>query len=253
MKATLARIHRFPIKSVGGEQLEHVTLSAGQILPGDRAFAVAHADSARHLEPDGTLAKWLPKSAFLRGAASADLQAITGGWRDGRLCLSHPGRPDLVTEPESDDGAALMAWLDALWPGDRARPLRLVRAPVPLTDVREPWVSLLSLSSLSALEKALGRGLGTGRWRGNLWVEGWAPWAERDMAGTRLRIGEAELVVRTRITRCAATNADTTTGRADCDMPAELRALLGDADFGVYAEITAGGQIATGDRIEILS
>ncbi|MDO5643046.1 MAG: MOSC domain-containing protein [Paracoccus sp. (in: a-proteobacteria)] len=248
----LAHIFRYPIKSIGGETLDRVTLTAGQILPGDRACGVLHADATRHLEADGNLAKWLPKSAFLRGAASADLQGIKGGWRGEHLHLTHPDRPDLLTDPETDGGAALLAWLDALWPVDRARPVRLVAAPVPLTDIREPWVSLLSLNSLAALEAALGAGIGTDRWRGNLWVEGWAPWAEREMTGTRLRIGAAEMVVRARITRCAATSADTATGRADCDMPAELRAFQGDADFGVYAEITTGGEIATGNRVEIL-
>ncbi|MDO5613671.1 MAG: MOSC domain-containing protein [Paracoccus sp. (in: a-proteobacteria)] len=251
MTATLAEIHRFPVKSVGGERLDRVTLTAGQILPGDRAFAVLHADGLRHLEADGTLAKWLPKSAFLRGAAAAGLQAIRGGWQGDRLRLTHPDRPPL--DMARDDEAALLAWLDPLWPDGRARPARLVSAPMPLTDIRTPWVSILSRASLAALEGALGPGIGTDRWRGNLWVDGWDAWAERDMTGQCLRIGQAELIVRERITRCAATNADTTTGLADCDMPRELTALQGDADFGIYAEVLTGADIACGDSIEVLT
>lgn len=253
MTAQLTRIERFPIKSIGGERLDRVTLEAGRILPGDRAFAVLHADATRHLE-DGELRKWLPKSAFLRGAAGPSLQAVRGGWDEaGRaLHLTHPARAPLSLTPEAGENAALNEWLSPLWPADKARPVALVSAPVPLTDIREQWVSILSLSSLEALEAALGRPLGTDRWRGNLWISGWAAWAEREMIGTRLRIGGAELIIRERIGRCAATSACTETGQLDGDMPATLTALQGDADFGLYAEVITGADIASGDTVEVL-
>ena len=93
MTARLAAIGRFPVKSIGGETLERVTLTAGETLPGDRAFGVLHEGARRYLEDD-ELRVWLPKAAFLRGAASAPLQAIRGGWTAaGKLRLTHPDRP----------------------------------------------------------------------------------------------------------------------------------------------------------------
>ena len=49
MTALLRHIFRYPIKSVGGEELDSVTLDAGQVLPGDRHYGVMHADALRHL------------------------------------------------------------------------------------------------------------------------------------------------------------------------------------------------------------
>ena len=79
MTARLAHIFRHPVKSVGGEALDEVRLNEGQPLPGDRRFAVLHEAAIQHLDGD-ELRRWLPKSAFLRGVASAPLQAISGGW-----------------------------------------------------------------------------------------------------------------------------------------------------------------------------
>lgn len=251
MTARLARIHRFPVKAIGGEVLERVTLTAGECLPGDRAWAVLHADALRFAQ-GRALPGWLPKAAFLRGSAAAPLQAIRGGWTEaGRLRLTHPERGAIEIDPEGDD-AALLDWLGPLWPEDKAPPARLVTAPQPLTDSRQPFVSLLSLSSLADLEGRLGRPLGTNRWRANLWVEGWEAYAEQHMRLMTLRIGPATVRVRDRIERCEATSADTETGRTDGDMPAALDATFDHRNFGIYVEVLEGGEIALGDPVEVL-
>lgn len=251
MTARLARINRFPVKAIGGEDLQRVTLTAGQCLPGDRAYGVLHSETLRFAE-GGTLPGWLPKAAFLRGSASAALQAVRGGWTgDGRLRLTHPEQGEIEVDPAGDD-AALLAWLAPLWPPGKAAPARLVSAPQPLTDSRWPFVSLLSLDSLTDLEGRLGRPLGTDRWRGNLWIEGWEPYAELHMRLMTLRIGPATLRVRERIERCEATSADTTTGRLDGDMLAALEAQFDHRNFGIYLEVLEGGEIAVGDPVEVL-
>ena len=130
--------------------------------------------------------------------------------------------------------------------------LFLVEGPQALSDVKQPWVSVLSLSSLAALEEKMGRPLGTDRWRGNLWIDGWEPFAESGLRLHRLRIGAVELKLTEHIGRCVATSADTLTGNLDCDMPAALERALGHRNFGIYAEVRTGGTIRTGDRVELL-
>lgn len=247
----LAHLFRFPVKSIGGEALAEAPLEPARPLPGDRRFGVLHADALRHLT-DGALDRWLPKSAFLRGAAAAPLQAVRGGWDGADLVLTHPERGDLRFDPAGDD-APLIAWLEPLWAASGKSPAaRLVEGPQALSDVNKPWVSILSLSSLALVEDRLGRPLGVDRWRGNLWVEGWAPLAERDLIGATIRIGDAELSILEPIGRCAATSADTGTGCLDGDTPAELEAAFGHQDFGVYAEVRAPGTIRPGDAVVVL-
>lgn len=247
MSAHLAHIRRHPIKSVGGEGLECVTLTPAQRLPGDREWAVLHGGATGHLD-HGALTRWLPKAAFLRGAAAPALQAVKGGWQGDRIHLTHPDRPDLSFNPETDE-AALLAWLAPLWGDDKSPPARLLRGPVGMTDSKAPLISILSLTSLRALEARLGRPIGMDRWRGNLWLDGLAPWAETGLIGRDIAIGTARLRVIEPIGRCPAVEVDTDTGACEGDVQATLSTLRGAPDFGIFAEVTQGGPIHIGDEV----
>lgn len=250
MTGRIARIRRHPIKSVGGEDLGRATLRAAQRLAGDRQWALLTEAGERHAGDGPRPARWLPKSCFVRGVASAPLQAVAGGWDEdaGQLSLTHPDRPPLRFDPETE-GSRLVEWIAPLWPADKPAPTRLVQGPTGWTDVSQPWLSILSLASLRDLETRLGLPLGVERWRANLWIDGWQPWAERDLIGRILTVGGVELRVTEAIGRCAATSADTATGRIDIDMPQALQAQFGHSDFGIYAEVVTGGEIALNDEI----
>ena len=67
----------------------------------------------------------------------------------------------------------------------------------------------------------------------------------------RLAIGEARLKVVKSITRCAAVNVDPETAVRDLDIPSAIMRRLGHNECGVYAEVIAGGAIATGDDVTV--
>ncbi|HEU0221214.1 MAG TPA: MOSC domain-containing protein [Paracoccaceae bacterium] len=247
--ARIAAIYRHPVKAIGVEPLAEVTLRAGCTLPGDRAWAVAH--EAARLDGEG---HWAPCLNFLRGAGAPELMAarVETDAAGGRVTFTHPGRPKISLDPERD-GQSLIDWVAALVPDGRARPARLVRAEGRgMTDTPFPSVSLLSLASLAALSRAAGRELSPLRFRGNLWLEGLAPWEEFAWMGREIRLGEARLRIVERIERCLATAADPETGRRDTDTLGLLEAHLGHRDFGLYAEVVRDGRVARGDRAELL-
>ena len=130
-------------------------------------------------------------------------------------------------------------------------PARIVKADVAMTDSDYPSVSILNLASLRAVEARLGMTLSPHRFRANLWVEGWEEWDEWQMIGQRLRIGDALLEIRERITRCRATMVDVETGRVDADTLGALEAGWGHRDFGVYAVVLEGGEIALNDEVAL--
>ncbi len=245
MTGRLVQIWRYPLKSIGRERLDRVRLNRGEKLAWDRHWAIIHGDAEDRVEEPGHLAGWLPKSSFLRGAACAELQAISGGMENGTLVLSHPRAGEISVDPASDaDEARLIAWLRPLWPAEQPAPAQLVSCDDALTDSPKPYISINSLDSLHAVESLVGKRLGTERWRGNLWIEGFAPFSERDWIGREIQIGPARLIIRTAIGRCAATSADTATGMADLDMVRTLTDAYGQASFGVYAEVISGGEVA---------
>lgn len=239
----LVQITRHPIKGHGREDLASVRLLAGACLPWDRHWAVAH--EAAKLT-DG----WNPCMNFARGAKAPALMAVesTLDEQTATITLRHPDRGAITFRP--DDPAELprfLGWLDPLIPANRARPARIVSAGRGMTDSDFPSVAILNCASLADLTARMGLELSPHRWRGNLWLEGAAPWAEWDWIGRDIRIGGAVLRVQERITRCVATTVDPNTGISDADTLAALDAAFGHQDFGLYATVVQDGEIALGD------
>lgn len=225
-------------------------MNAGQTLAYDRHWAVAHEGAKFQGQPDG----WQRKLNFLRGVTNPALMAIRAAYdaQTGMLTLSHPDAADITLNPDRDS-ARLLAWLSPLWGPDLPAPRNLVSLQgQAMTDVPEAFVSVLSVASLRALGEHAGTPLSPHRFRGNLWIDGWAPFEEFALIGRRIRIGAAELEIRERITRCKATLANPETGKRDVDVLTLLNQNYGHQDFGIYAMITRDGKIAQGDEVEIL-
>lgn len=245
----LAQICRHPIKSIGFEELASASLTQGRALPFDREWAVAH-DAAKF----DRLVEWVPKMNFLRGVAGPALMAIRAQLDEStrRVTLSHPEAGTISLAPDTE-GVALVDWLRPLWPKDRPAPLRVDHLPgQALTDWHDPFLAVLNLASNVDLGRRIGQDLSVHRWRGNLWLDGLAPWAEWDLVGRTLRIGGAELRVQQRITRCQATTVNPESGRSDADTLGALNRVFDHQDFGTYAIVTKSGPIALGDPVEVI-
>ena len=135
-----------------------------------------------------------------------------------------------------------------LTPPDRAQPAAIVTAGRGMTDSDFPSVAILSSASLADLSARMGMDLSPDRFRGNLWLDGAAPWTEFEWIGQSIRIGGAVLQIKERITRCNATKVDPATGVPNADTLGALEAAFGHQDFGVYAVVTTSGPITVGDE-----
>ena len=145
-----------------------------------------------------------------------------------------------------------MAWVKPLMPAERAQSTHVMRVSERgMTDTNFPSISLANLASNAALSDMMGAQLSLLRWRANLWIDGLAPWAEFDLIGKSIQIGEVQFSIREQIVRCLATTANPKTGERDVDTLSALR-TLGHQNFGIYAEVIRGGEIKLGDRMEVL-
>ena len=244
MTGRLAQICRHPIKGHGRETLASVRLLAGECLPWDRHWAVAH--EAAKLEPG-----WNPCVNFARGAKAPELMAITSQLDEasGLITLHHPTSSAITFDPDDPaDLPGFLNWVRPLNPENRAQPAQIIKAGCGMTDSDFPSVSILSMSSLADLSARMGQDLSPHRFRGNLWLDGAAPWAEFDWIGREIRIGTATLKINERITRCNATKVDPATGIPNADTLTALETAYGHQDFGVYATVTQSGNIATGSE-----
>lgn len=243
----LTEIWRHPIKSLGRESLTNVALTREQCLPGDRLWAVTHAKAEFSGDPTG----WQRCGNFLRCANGPGLMAITGRLDGERqVVLSHPDKPDLTVEPDTPKGFVdVKSWLSGIWPADMPEPTGLhANATGSLTDNSAPWISIHNHASHRAVEERVGRPLSNLRWRGNIWIDGLAPWQEFEWIGKDINIGNATLRIEERIERCRATMANPETGQRDADTLAALD-TWGHRDFGVFASVIEGGTISVGDTV----
>ena len=224
---SIARLWRYPVKSVGGEQCERLELNARGV-EGDRRYAVLNREgklgsgktTRRFRQIDGLLE--------LRAAYQGDVPELTFG--DGMRMLA--------SDPQIH--AALSNALK-----------------VPVTLAREQDVShldagpvhLITTAALAWLRAALPDALiDERRFRPNLVID--APGGtqvELDWIGRTLAIGhQVRLRVTDRTERCRMVTLQ------QQKLPYDTRVLgsiIRDADsgFGVYAEVVAPGTIARGD------
>lgn len=247
MTGAVTSLWRHPIKSHGREQVEAVTLSPSQTMPGDRVWAVAHEASTA----DGSA--WEPCVNFSRVSKAPELMAITAAFDDasGKLRLRHPRLDDLIFDPDTDT-AVFLTWVAPLMPADRAQSARILRVPGRgMTDSDFPSITLCNMASHRAVEQRMGRELSIHRWRGNIWFDGLPLWEEFDWLDRDVQVGEAVLRVRERTDRCLATTANPDTGQRDADTLGALESW-GHQDFSVRAEVVRGGVVRIGDEIRIV-
>ena len=112
-------------------------------------------------------------------------------------------------------------------------------------------VSLINLASVRDLGKRLGDRVNPLRFRGNIHVEGLPAWAELDLVGKRVMIGDVVLEGFDRIVRCAATNVNPVTAERDLAIPRSLLALYGHGDCGAYLRVVEGGELRVGAELTL--
>jgi uncharacterized protein YcbX len=245
-------VYRYPVKGLTAEALDEATLREGEMLPWDRAFALAQGDAPF----DPLLPRYLHPRHFLTLKVNARAALLRAAFdpATGALVLRAPGGEILHENALAPAGQARIAAFLARFLGDEARGTpRFHHVPGHhFADDSERYVSVIGEATLRDLERRVGAPRARLRFRANLYVSGAPPWAEFDWLGQELQVGSARLRVMRRITRCPATNVNPDTAERDARPVLELREHYGSADLGVYARVIEGGTVAPGSAVELL-
>jgi uncharacterized protein YcbX len=234
---TVRSLHRWPVKSLGGEEVDALRIDR-RGAAGDRAQAVlgTFGGAQRRLT--------VRQAPRMLGWAAAYPQA-PGATLD-------PDAPPLpeVTAPDGrvfawDDPALAAALRD-----DLGRPVALRRDLALMPDVPDSLLVTVE-ASRAAVEEALGRAVDLRRFRPNVHVTLDAPaFAEARWEGRLLRVGEAELELLHPCERCAIPTRDPDTHEK---WPELLRWLAAERDtlFGINARALSPATIRVGDPVEL--
>lgn len=242
----------YPVKGLSGEPLSDATLTKDGYFPLDRLYAIENGPSG--FDPRDP--RWAPKIRYLQLMRDEQLARFSAVYDEATAVLTLREDGEVVAQGDLSTQAGRDEIADFLAPyrrDDMHGPTRTLVAPpgFRFTDSTKGFVSLINAASVADISRRIGRDVDARRFRGNVLIEGLAPWAEFDLVGKTLAVGEARLLVTKRIERCAATNVDPATARRDMEIPRLLLRDFGHADCGVYARVTQGGRIAVDDAITL--
>lgn len=229
----LARIRRYPVKSLAGEDLERAALEP-RGLAGDRAWAVR--------DLDGKLGSGKSTRRFRRMDGLLELAA------------TYPGDTPLITLP---DGRVLPAGAPAT---DQAlsahvgRPVSLAREDE-VSHFDEGPVHLVTTASLRTLAEAAGHDVDPRRTRANLLVD-WQTdgHPEHGWVGRQVAVGrDVVLRVTAPMPRCVMVDLAQEELPADPGLLRLIGERTGNRALGVVADVVRTGEVALGDRVTLLA
>ena len=269
----VARLFRFPVKGFPAEELTEARVVKGHGIRGDRVTAFTNGsldvpDDAWHsysaftvLKNDPELQKWGVSAALAEEAAgdSANADDSEGGGRaeeSATVTLTSPaGEATTFATDDAESRAASAEFLSKRIPPQGTFPRSLAVAEQGMFDSQKSGISIInpaSVEAISATEEGIeGLDLDPLRFRGNVLVEGLAPFEEFALIGSIVRLGGVRLAIRSSIERCPATTVNPVTKAVDVNVPRLLNSACGHLHCGVYGEILDTGDVAVGDEIVV--
>lgn len=239
---------RYPVKGLRGERLARVTVAPGRVFPLDRRFALAHGDSG--ITPENP--KWALKTEFhmLMHGPDAGLAALTPSYDEssGVLTIDRDGETLAQSKVGETAGQAAMNafFADYLGAADNGGLCFVESKDAYFGNIEAQVISLINLASVRDFSKTVGTAVSERRFRGNIYIDGLEPWAERAWVGKTLRAGDVSFAVVDETIRCGATVVNPETHERDLNVPKLLENNYGHMFCGVYLKAEQAGTLSEG-------
>lgn len=255
----ISSCYTYPVKGMTAHAVDSLQLEPGQSVIGDRAFVFAFGN-AEIMGAHG----WVSKRQSVTLLNTPYLALVEAGWDpDERvLTVSLRGQSKSAQVDNPAARVEIAEWFTDLVLGLPENPLRgrPEREPLRLlgdgesrfTDRGPTQISLGASSSLADLSEHAGVEVDFRRFRLNFEVDDIEAWAEMDWVGKQARIGPDVVIdVTAPIQRCNAINASPIGAGRDVELMHVLQRSYGHLNFGIEANVLAGGAISVGDEITI--
>jgi len=265
-QANLASIHRYPVKSMMGEELNSVAITKRGVA-GDRAYSLVDLETSKLVNAKNPQ-KWPEMFAYRARyvappASPEDIPPVFITLPDGEVIESTSGdaqqklstalrkRVHLARPDGSDKGfEGFVPTVEGVSDHD----FIFDKTSPPGTFFDIGLVHILTTSTIDALRRTVpGSRIESRRFRPNLVIhtDGAEGFVENTWVGRTLRIGEVVLQVKQRTQRCVMTTL------AQGDLSKDLSILKAiyqnnGGTIGVYAEVVQTGTVRVNDAVELV-
>jgi uncharacterized protein YcbX len=245
-----------PVKGLALVHPTEVRLDRTGVADNRRFYLVDEDGRQFGLLRDGRLVQIRPE--YDPAADRLVLRFPDGTTLAGEIVLGEHVTTRLTTKRTVSGHLVEGEWSDAI-SAHAGRTLRLVKADEPggAVDRARGQVSLVSDASVEEIGRQGGHDeVDPRRFRMLVGVAGCEPHEEDEWVSRHVQIGEAVVVLRGHVARCAITTQNPETGVPDFDTLRTIKAYRGlrdgDLDFGVYGEVVEPGRARVGDPVEPL-
>lgn len=249
----ITALWRWPVKGLGGQTLDKITVKAGELFPFDRAFAIENGPS----DFDAANPVHIAKLRFLCGVSQPTAHRVSASYveQTGLLSITTLDGRSLNINPKEPHALEALA-AELVEEGVRGT-LKLRKADDldeghGFTDVPGRWISIQNRASIAMLEKTVDASLDPRRLRANMLVDGWDAFAEEELIGKSIQLGTAKVDIMEPINRCRNIDVNPDSAERDQNLVRALQDMRGKRSLGVYARITDAGSMAPGDLVKIL-
>lgn len=233
---TVSDLWRYPIKSIGGEQIRCAEIETRGIV-GDRLWAVKDAQ--------GKFGSGKSTRRFRQMDGLLEFSSYYHKVEDAPILVFPDGSEHLATSAEA---------ITALQMRTGKRPLS-VTAEQEISHFDEGPIHLLTSSALHLLREVYGETVDTRRFRNNITLEtgSSAENLEADWLGQRLAIGETLILeIAYLMPRCVMVNVAQQDIPEKSDLLRTIAKINPDVCFGAFARVVQPGKISLGDAAHLM-
>lgn len=251
IQCSIASLWRYPVKGLAGQAIESVTVEKEGCFPFDRVYAIENGPT----QFDSNEPKHLPKVNFLNLMRDERLAllAIEFDETSQTLTILRQDRQVARGNLSTPLGRNMVEQFFAAFMSDELKgPPRIQRADNHhFTDMAEPLVHIINLSSVTALGQMMNEPIDEKRFRANIHLKGLEPWVETKWVGRTLKTNDVEIEIVSPTSRCAAINVDLKTATRGRSLAGALNQQFGNDNFGVYGRIVSGGTLSQGITLSL--
>ena len=260
MSAIVSSINYCPVKSISFQSVQNCKIKKDIGIIGDRIFAFAKGLDQEEVKlfeksPNKRKGKW---NNILTLKNSAVLNKYNFVFNNDKLTLFLKNEKLLSVEVDQNTNYHKISNKILKLEKSLKPPLALMKNEIsPFFDTSlskkigfTNSISLLNIQSIIDIENKINNKVEPSIFRGNIYIDGVKPWAEREWLGKVITINNVNFKVEKNIPRCVAINLKPKTDDNSVDLLQLLKKTYNHFDMGVFLTALEDGEVSIGNSIK---